>query len=176
MPAMGREEIDLGDMLLAAWRLAQKSEDPSTQLGAILFRENDDSSLESKRMGDYVVRAVNHLPKGTDRKVWQDRDAKYKHVIHAECAVINLAKSLDYTTDGATMVCPWACCLDCAKAIVGAGVSVLVVDDEAMKRTPDRWAQTIIDAHEYLQRKGVDVISLPTPENKPTTMFGGEEW
>lgn len=167
-----QESLDLDDLLLKAWQLATLSKDPSTQLGAILFREDDVSHY----LGHYLVRGVNHLPSGIDPKVWKIREQKYKHVIHAEIAVIEMATRCDYPTVGATLVCPWACCMNCARKIAAAGIAVMVVDDGAMRRTPTRWAQTIIDAHEYLKGCGVDILSLPTPENKPPTLFDGSMW
>lgn len=172
MNKLGRDPYDLEDLLLRSWQLATHSEDPSTQLGAILIREDD----TDHDMGDYILRGVNHLPAGTDKKVWKVREQKYRYVVHAECAVLNQARALEYPTHKSTLVCPWACCYQCAKEIVKAGVSVVVVDDGAMSRTPERWRDTIDSAHELLRENRVDIISLPTPKGKPETLFNGEVW
>ena len=168
------DPIELTEAMLQAWKTATKSRDPSTQLGAVLFRED---SSDGEGMGDYIVRQFNHLPSGVPESVLKNRDKKYEYIIHAEVAVLNLAKAMNYPVDRqTTLVCPWACCMQCAERIVEDGVGIVVVDEGAMDRTPSRWKPSIEMGHRYLREHNVDILCIPTPKNKPETLFDGRLW
>lgn len=162
--------------LLDAWKVASKSKDPSTQLGAILLSAN---YFDEHRKTDlWEVQQCNHFAPGTHEICWHAREAKYKKVIHAEEAVIYLAAKMGLSTAESTLVCGWACCLRCARAIVGAGVRNLVIDAAAMRRSPERWRESIEEGHEYLRENGVFIYELERPDRmfKVPTLFDGEMW
>jgi len=154
-------------MMIRAWRQASKSPDPSTQLGAILVS----ASL------DYI-HGYNHIPEGKfcSTSYYLDREQKYARVIHAEEHCIITAARLGISTKGATLVCPWACCVRCAGIIAEAGIKRLIVDKAAMDRSPERWKKSIEDGHTLLRDCGVIIDSISLVGKKPETRFDGEVW
>jgi hypothetical protein len=59
--------------------------------------------------------------------------------------------------------------------IVEAVIHKMVVHSEAHARTPERWRQSIEDAHRHLAHCGVVIESIPM--KKPIkTLFDGEAW
>lgn len=136
------------DGLREAYRYARESTDDSTQTGAILV---------DKGRG-VVAHACNKLAGGdtiasfgySDDKKW-----KYRNTIHAESGVILSAAARGYRVSGLTLVAPWAPCCECAKCIVGAGISEVIVHKECMALTPERWQEDIAEAIKILGRCGV---------------------
>lgn len=123
------------DGLAAAYRAAQLSDDPSTQVGAEI----------NGVLG--FNRQVDTDPPTTDKN-WGR--------IHAEAdALINC----DYTYGG-TLCAPWACCTDCATKILAADVGTVVVHLERMLMTPRRWETEIISGLRMLVRNGVKLVAV----------------
>ena len=154
------------EAMASAWRAARNSDDPSTQLGAVLL----------PRDCAQTIIGWNHLPPGTPPSYWHDRDKKYRRVIHAEEHVVIKAALTGLCTSHATLVCPWACCIRCAGFIIESGISRMVIDNEAMRRSPERWQQEINDAHELLVQNGIEIEGIDFTMKKPVTLFDGKEW
>lgn len=152
--------------LRAAWCAAGNSRDPSTQLGAVVV----------SACGQHRIAGWNHFPAGTPESLWHDREQKYARVIHAEQHVVVRAASRGVSLYGATLFCPWACCVRCAGFIAGSGIQELVVDAEAMRRSPDRWAASIRDGHEILRANNIAIREVEMTLPKPRTLFNGEVW
>ena len=105
--------------LKLAYEHAKKySPDPRTQNGAILVNAK---SLEIISYGaNCFPDGVQALPERLERAV------KYQYLEHAErCAIFSAAKK-GYATQGAILYVPWFACADCAKAIIGSGISCVV--------------------------------------------------
>lgn len=174
-----RVRTRLQELVFSAWNAAQRSPDPSTQLGAVLINEMYFSERPDAVTGQWEVVGYNHFAPNVPAEYWQDKEQKYKHVIHAEEAVLLHAAKKGLRTEGSIMVCGWACCFECAKRMVEAGVASLVIDEEAMERSPERWRESIRLGHEYLTRHGVEIIPLRCSHktyHKPMTRFNGEDW
>lgn len=158
--------------MLCAWKLAQRSQDPSTQLGAVLIGAN----------GDFIGEGFNHFPAGTPESYWHDRDKKYPRVIHAEqSAYLNHAKyssMCQLDARESTLVCPWACCVSCAGFIVSSGTRRLVVNQRCIERSPDRWKSSTEEGWDLLTKNGIEIVRWEMPEDfdKPVTVFDGKEW
>lgn len=141
---------DWRDLLRHAYQLSKASLDPSTQNGAVLVNE------QGRLMGgDH-----NRFPEGvnTNHPSRWERPLKYKFIEHAERNVIYMSARRGVKTEGLTMVCPWAACAECARAIIQAGINQLVTHKQAHDRTPDRWKKEIDVAFEMLGEAGVKVI------------------
>jgi deoxycytidylate deaminase len=139
------------DLLRQAYRLASNSPDPSTQNGAFLLNEQGRSMFRT-------TGAWNDLPAGVavSENRWE-RPAKYHFVEHAERATILRAARQGIPTKGATMVCPWTACADCARAIIGAGITHLIThqaDENA------RWGESIQAGMAMLEEAGVEVTHV----------------
>lgn len=152
------------DMLLA-YAEATKSQDPSTQLGAVL------------RNGFAGIIGVghNHFPVGVPESFWTGpKEAKYERVVHAELAAIFAAAKTGYSTAGSTLVCPWASCSNCAKYIVEAGVTTLV---RHIERDPhSAWAESIAVGDEIMLGGGVRIIEIEPVPTDLKLVRGGQPW
>lgn len=141
------------EYLLAAYVLArEKSNDPSTQNGALLV------DFSSSSVGIVQASGVNEFPRGvamSDER-WQ-RPAKYQYIEHAERNAVFEAARLGIKTHGLTMYCPWAPCTDCARAIIQSGIAVLVTHNPVGFENPAHWADNIKIALGMLYEAGVIV-------------------
>lgn len=154
--------------LRSAYRLARSSPDPSTQNAAILL---DPVSLE------LVSTGFNAFPEGvqySDER-WE-RPAKYDFIEHAERNSIFRAAKRGLQTGGTIMVCPWAACSDCARAIVCAGVKKLVRHKDASDRSPERWIESIKVADTILHEGGVEILDIVGSVGAPQLLHTGVLW
>lgn len=137
-------------LLREAYKEASKSPDPSTRNGALLVRS-----------GQIALRACNDFPTGVEnlQSRLYDRKIKSYYVEHAERAVLHKALRDHYTVENKTMVCPWAACADCARAILTAGIQVLYVHKEAMELESSRWNESIEAGLTILEEGGIPVVA-----------------
>lgn len=143
-----------------------KSPDPSTQNGAIL--------LDSWRPLNYTL-AVNEFPRGVEyREERWERPAKYGFIEHAERNAIYAAARIGIQTDGLTLVCPWAACDDCGRAIIQAGISRLVTLRPKTSDTNERWDSSIARAMTMLEEAGVEVLFIDGPLDCHPLLRNGE--
>lgn len=98
--------------------IATRSKDPSTQVGAIIVRDNA-----------VLSQGYNGFPRGIDDTATRwERPAKYDIVVHAEMNAIMTAARYGHALDGATLYCSLMPCAGCAKHIIQAGVREVVVN------------------------------------------------
>jgi deoxycytidylate deaminase len=88
-------------------------------------------------------------------------NAKLTYIEHAERLAIHTAARNGIRTEGATMYAVWAACPECARAIVGAGITRLVTLQATRDLTPERWAEPIRIADRMLAEAGVRVEFFP---------------
>jgi dCMP deaminase len=134
--------------MLYAHRQASQSKDPSTRVGAVIIHED----YEPHVLGD----GHNDLVKGTPQGFWNDRDKKYKHVVHAELMAILQAGE---KTKGATIYITHHPCSHCAVLIVQAGITTAVYPAKPWR---DDFAvlETCKNASDILRRAGVKQIHV----------------
>lgn len=130
-----------------ALSLAANSPDPSTQNGAVLIGP----------AGDVICGDHNHFPKGVRQSPerWK-RPLKYSFVEHAERNVIYSAARQGIPTEGTTIVCPWAACTECARAIVQAGIRTCV----RLPLPGGTWAESIAIGDIIFEESGVHIVTL----------------
>jgi dCMP deaminase len=146
--------VDYRKLLGLSIAAARFSRDPSTQNGALLVGVQ----------GIPLVTACNQFPTGvveSDER-WE-RPLKYEFIEHAERNAILFAARHGIATEGLTMVCPWAACADCARAIVQAGIAKLVRLVQAPENTHERWAGTVSTSDTILIEGGVMVEDYDVP-------------
>jgi dCMP deaminase len=141
------------DILRLCYRAAAGSPDPSTQNAAILCDHVRGHLIPLEH-----TLAVNDFPRGVHHhpERWE-RPNKYAFVEHAERASIYMAARGGVHTTGLIMVCPWAACADCARAIIAAGIRRLITHRQAHDRSPQRWTDSIDVAHLMLAEAGVTI-------------------
>ena len=167
------------NLLASAYRVATKSNDPSTQNGAIIIGHYPNFSIDDY---NYLGSGYNRFPDGVleTPERWNDRAQKYKLVQHAERAAIETALRTNGVghLDGATMVCGWAACSECAKAIIGVGIKRLVTHKQAHERshTNPTWREDIAIANMMLREAGVEIIEYDGTVNGPPVRHSGTTW
>lgn len=122
--------------LVASW-----SKDPSTQVGAVVVRPNR----------TIAGLGYNGFPRGvadTEAR-YQDRELKYRYVVHAE---INAIISAGEPVSGMTLYCTMFPCCECAKLIIQAGITQVVVPYAAR---PERYAESMAAAEAMFVESGV---------------------
>jgi len=144
-----QDQIHIGPLKLAYVFAKEKSPDPSTQLGAVLYYANDITPISY---------GANRFPDGVKLKPERlsDRSEKLFFIEHAERnAIFNAVRDGCEYIRSTTLYCPWYACSDCAKAIIGCGIRTVIGHKQAFDRTPDRWKESIQKAHQMFEETGV---------------------
>lgn len=125
--------------LISTW-----SKDPSTQVGAVIF----DSRNRIVSMG------YNGLPQDVLDQDLDNRERKYKTIIHAETNAIIFAKK---DLEGCSIATyPFMPCSNCSSAIIQAQIK-RVVYPRVTEEKASRWAESFAIAAEQFQSAGVVV-------------------
>ncbi len=155
-----------------AYDLALLSHDTSTQTGAVVVNKE----------GNVISTGSNIFPTGvktTHKRL--ERPTKYAFTEHAERNAIYDAARNGNSTLGCTMYALWACCDECARAIIQAGISKLVTHEfyrshntEYAEHRKD-WDTSITDAFQMLHEAGVEVefVNFNLDMHKPV-LFNGK--
>lgn len=105
------------------------SKDPSTQIGAVIV--NDERRI--------LATGYNGFPRGVfDSKAsYEDRDTKYKYVVHAEMnAIYNATYNGISLKDSTLYVWGLPVCAECAKGVIQVGIKRVVMPKG---NYPERW-------------------------------------
>lgn len=161
------DEEMLVRLMSKAYSAANLSPDPSSQNGAVLVQRQTDGQL------DVIGCGVNHFYKGIPDE-FDDRDKKLQRIEHAERDCIYNAASRGNKTRGSIMVCPWAACRDCARAIIGSGVQCLVYHEPRYRLTDKRWIDSVNESLGWLENAGIQLYALEgsIPHTKPILVSG----
>lgn len=166
---------DLRKLMTRAYEVATKSNDPSTQNGAILVNDK----------GLVVAEGWNRFPAGhrENRVRMDNREHKYGVIVHAEEAAIWDAIKKGQCTKGLTLVCPWAACSMCARSILEAGIKRVVTHAEAMAREHvsskgrKQWDDTIRRARAMFIEAGVEYQEIDGELiAAPAVLYSGRLW
>ena len=115
-----------------AEQVSSWSKDPSRQIGAV--------AVGTK--GQVLAQGYNGFPRGIkDSPIrYNDREMKYKFVVHAEQNVIYNATYNGVSLDGATLyVWGLPVCSDCAKGVIQTGIKRVVMPSQEI---PDHWVDS----------------------------------
>ena len=129
------DEYFMGIAMLAA----RRSKDPNTQVGACIVSQ-DNIILST---------GYNGMPKGCsdDEYPWEREGeaTKYPYVVHAELNAVLNANGRDLR--GSRLYVALFPCNECAKAIIQAGIKVVVYDSDKYEGTvANRAAKRMFDA------------------------------
>ncbi len=161
-------DMNYRDLLREAYWTSRQSTDLSTKNGALLVTPN----------GEIVTGGVNSF---TDEGQSQNplnhkRPRKYKVTEHAERAAIYRAARHGIRTNGLIMICPWASCPDCARAIVLAGIPLVIGHKQAYDKTPPRWLEEVAFGLEILRGGEVEYRMYDGEIGGVENLFDGEIW
>ena len=131
-------------MLSLAHFVAQGSKDPSTQVGAVIVDNN-------KRI---VSLGYNGFPNRVkdDEQLYNNREEKYKRIIHGEINAILFAnRSLDNCT---IYTAPFMPCPKCAGPIIQSGITRVV----SYKTNNPRWSEDFCISRELFLDAGIELV------------------
>lgn len=151
-----------------AYTNALKSPDPSSQNGAILVRKFNG-------LCQPLVEGYNHFYKGVPDGV-ENRESKLQRIEHAERDVIYKAANLGIPCHNAILVCPWAACYDCARAIIGSGISELITHRNRYVLTDKRWIDQVNYALNWIQSAGIELVEFEGPVPAQPILISGRLW
>ena len=123
------------------------SKDPSTQVGAVAIGE----------MGQVLAQGYNGFPRGVDDSLerYNDKEVKYRYVVHAEMNCIYNATFTGASLNNATMyVWGLPVCNECAKGLAQVGVK-RVVSPKTIADVPDKWKISAINTVDLLKEVGI---------------------
>ena len=134
--------------LALAKEVSTWSKDPSTQVGAV--------TVGSKK--EVLSQGFNGFPrsiKDSDER-YNDRETKYKLVVHAEMNAIYNATYSGTSLDGATLyVYGLPICSECAKGIIQVGIKKVVVEKS---KELDNWNESVQLSKKMFDEAGVELI------------------
>jgi dCMP deaminase len=150
--------------LLRCEEVKEESHDPHRKVGVLIVDDQDQvisvgTNAPPHQLG--LSRYDSHAAIAVDPE-W-----KYFMLEHAERNAINAARNDGKSAVGATMYGTLFPCADCARAIVAAGISRLVVSGPGGNPDRDRkWIDHYRYAHRILElaRVQVDIASPPGPD------------
>lgn len=125
--------------LISSW-----SKDPSTQVGAVV------TDWDNK----IVSMGYNGFPAGISdtQERLQDRDLKYKMIIHAEVNALIFAN--ENMINHRIYTYPFMPCPSCASLIIQAGIQTVV----SYNNMPERWANNFELSKQLFKEAGVELI------------------
>ena len=110
------------------------SKDPSKKIGAIAVGDK----------GQILSQGYNGFPRGVKdtNERYNDREEKYKYVVHGEMNCIYNACNSGVSLNGATLyVTGLPVCSECAKGIIQVGIKKVVM--EYPKDIPPTWEKSV---------------------------------
>ena len=120
-----------------AYAVSKWSRDPSTQIGAV--------AVGSK--GQVLSQGYNGFPRGIkdSKERYEDRETKYKLIVHAEQNLIYNATYNGVSLDGSTLyVTGLPVCSECAKGVIQVGIKRVVMPHlDDMKTWKESWDLTV---------------------------------
>lgn len=124
------------------------SKDPSKKIGAI--------AIGSK--GQVLAQGFNGFPRGiddTDERL-NDRETKYKYVVHAEMNLIYNATFNGISLDGSTVyIYGLPLCSECAKGLIQVGVKRIVMNKDSLESSNDKWLESFELTIQLLNESGI---------------------
>ena len=129
-----------------AKEVATWSKDPSRQIGAIAVGDK----------GQILSQGYNGFPRGvkdTDNR-YNNREDKYKYVVHGEMNCIYNACNAGVSLNGSTLyVTGLPVCSECAKGIIQVGIRKVVM--EYPNDIPDFWRESVELTKQMFYEAGV---------------------
>jgi dCMP deaminase len=141
--------------------VAKRSKDPNTKLGALIVGP----AHEIRSTG------YNSLPRSISDTVPErlQRPTKYLWIEHAERNAIYNAARMGTPLEGCTIYSELAPCMDCARAIVQAGIREVILDAERVRKySSEHYNPHFKMTEELFREAGVKmrVVDIGLPEER----------
>jgi dCMP deaminase len=150
----------------------QSSHDPHTHIGAVIVSPDGRISALGSNQFPYAVHQT--APR-------LERPAKYQFIEHAERNAIYRCAWTGYSTNGATMYTDGFACVECARAIICAGITTVVSHQAAidqMKLT-GRWSESVQTGIQIMTEAGVKLVTVEGKVLDPAdqgVLYDGKVW
>lgn len=134
--------------LVASW-----SKDPSRKIGAVAIGKK----------GQVLSQGYNGFPRGIEDSYYRynNREEKYRYVVHAEMNCIYNAGWNGVSLNGSTVyIDGLPCCHECAKGLIQVGVKRVVARFKDEQVTPIKWAQSELITKQLFTEAGVKYESI----------------
>lgn len=132
--------------LIATW-----SKDPNTQCGSVAI--GPDKRILSVGYNGFPRRISD------TQERWEDRNEKYKYVVHSEMNLIYNACHNGISLNGATLyVSGLPVCNECAKGVIQVGFTKVIMASEYFKpnQTNQKWIKSFELTEKMFQEAGID--------------------
>jgi dCMP deaminase len=131
--------------------VASKSKDNSTKIGAVITKGNR-----------VISTGYNGLPTGVDDSVAERylRPTKYMWFEHGERNAIYAAAKFGGQTEGATLYTQGIPCADCGRAVIQAGIKLVVVHgpfEDVLHTLRNHWNESCATSEVMFKEAGVRV-------------------
>ncbi|MDB5177553.1 MAG: hypothetical protein JWN75_1221 [Candidatus Saccharibacteria bacterium] len=127
------------------------SPDPSTKVGAVIFRP-----------GKFISSGANHFPPGTPEEYWADRVLKYPHVVHAEATALLGA---GWEARDSVLACSAQPCVACAALIAEAGIRCVICPSQPWRDVPEV-VTSCQQGAAIFERAGIEVIHVDLKDDE----------
>ena len=147
---MGSKKYDHRYLELAKF-FSTWSKDPSTQIGAVAIGEK----------GQVLAQGYNGFPRKVDEteERYQNRETKYKYVVHAEMnCIYNATYNGISLQDSTFYIHGLPVCSECAKGIIQVGVKSVVW--RAIDDIPPQWLESNMLTEELFNEAGVEYVQI----------------
>jgi dCMP deaminase len=129
--------------------VAMKSKDENTHIGAVIV--GPDKEIRSTGYNSFVRGINDSIP---ERQI---RPEKYFWFEHAERNAIYNAARIGVSTKDCTMYTNGVPCMDCARAVIQAGIKRVVVDKQWDDNNVDIWLEQAKRSLQMFTESGVEV-------------------
>lgn len=137
--------------LRLAKEVASWSKDPSTRIGCII----------TDKLHRPISWGYNGFPRNIEdsEERLNNREIKYKYVIHAEANAIINSYTIERLRDSIMYVYPCQPCCECSKLISQVGISqVITIENKDMDQ---RWHESFHYSSMILKESNIELITLP---------------
>lgn len=142
--------VSWDDMFMSmVYLVASRSKDESTHIGAVIV--GPDNEVRSVGYNSFVRGINDCLPER------QERPEKYMWFEHAERNSIYNAALVGISTKGCVMYTNGIPCMDCARAVVQAGIKEVVVDKQWNDNNHDMWLEHAKRSEKMFEEAGVSL-------------------
>lgn len=131
--------------------IAEKSKDPSTKIGALLVKDN---RIISTGYNGFPIN-VKDLP---DR--YNDREIKYKFIVHGEDNAVLSAARFGISTIGSTLYTQTIPCNDCTKSVIQGGVTNIVLHSNWPIMNHSKWKESVEFSLKMLNEANIKIKYL----------------
>lgn len=141
-----------GRYLDLAEHISTWSKDPSSKVGAVVIGKH----------GQILSTGYNGFPRGMNdsEELYNNREEKYKRIVHAEMNVIYNASLSGVSLEDSTLyVSGLPVCSKCALGVIQSGISCVVIRESDINKS-ETWKKEWADSEAFFNEAGVKIIKI----------------